>query len=370
MDIFKAFFSQNNIKEEICTGHKGVPIDIITKVKNSICKITIEKEKGLLYGTGFFLRVSDSLKFIFTNYHIVNPNLRNKNIKIEIWNKKMMNININFNNRIIKYFERPKDITIIEIKETDDIYKDIEFLDYDNNYFNHGYKIYKNVDIFSIEHPFGKGAVCASGTILNIKGYEFDHNISTDIGASGSPIILINDNINFIQVIGIHKYSDLKNKINVGTFIGEILNEINKNINLKDKNENFFKSDMNTDYKDVKKDLKLINLKKENNNSFLQKDYHQISNINKISDNINEYKNKITLIIVDSQNKRIKINCDYNITVKELKKYIKEKIGIPESDGIVLIYNGNFLENEDLLIYYNISDYSEVCFLGKFGTYY
>ena len=341
MDIFKAFFSQNNIKEEICTGHKGVPIDIITKVKNSICKITIEKEKGLLYGTGFFLRVSDSLKFIFTNYHIVNPNLRNKNIKIEIWNKKMMNININFNNRIIKYFERPKDITIIEIKETDDIYKDIEFLDYDNNYFNHGYKIYKNVDIFSIEHPFGKGAVCASGTILNIKDYEFDHNISTDSGASGSPIILINDNINLIQAIGIHKYSDLKNKINVGTFIGEILNEINENINLKGESENFFKSDIITDYKDIKKDLKLINSQKENNDLFLQKDYHQISNINKITDNINEYKNKIPLSIKDSQNKKIKINCAHNMTVNELEEYIKKKVGIPESKEFRFIYKGD-----------------------------
>ena len=41
---------------------------------------------------------------------------------------------LEFKNRIRKYMEQPKDISIIEIKESDEIYEDIEFLDYDLNY--------------------------------------------------------------------------------------------------------------------------------------------------------------------------------------------------------------------------------------------
>ena len=87
----------------------------------------------------------------------------------------------------------------------EDIFKDIEFLDYDTNYNQKGYSIYKDVDIFSVQHPFGDDAACASGKISAINGYEFNHKIPTEQGSSGCPIILLNQNINLIQVIGIQK---------------------------------------------------------------------------------------------------------------------------------------------------------------------
>ena len=68
---------------EAYTGHKPVPVKIITKVLGSICKITVETDKGKLYGTGFFMNYSDSLKCLLTNYHVINPSLENENIKIE-----------------------------------------------------------------------------------------------------------------------------------------------------------------------------------------------------------------------------------------------------------------------------------------------
>ena len=49
----------------------------------------------------------------------------------------------------------------------------------------------------------------------------------TEHGSSGCPILLLNSNVNFIQVIGIHKKGDSESGINRGTFIGEIINEIN-----------------------------------------------------------------------------------------------------------------------------------------------
>ena len=77
------------------------------------------------------MRVLGSLKYLITCYHTINENDINKMISIEIWNKKRLNMTLN---RFIKFFKLPLDITAIEIKKTDDIYKDIEFLDYDPNY--------------------------------------------------------------------------------------------------------------------------------------------------------------------------------------------------------------------------------------------
>ena len=196
------------------TGHRGVDIDIIIKVRNSICKIVIKKGGEEHYGTGFFVKISDSLKYLITNYHNINPDIISENpeIEFEIWNKKK--IKLNLNNRETYYFKPPKDVTVIEIKYTDLLYDEIEFLDYDNNYKKNGYKIYKNIDVFTVEHPLGKGAVCASGTIVNINEFEFLHNITTDNGSSGSPVILLNNNINLIQVIGNHKSAKISKKIN------------------------------------------------------------------------------------------------------------------------------------------------------------
>ena len=124
---------------------------------------------------------------------------------------------LNISNCYIGYFEKLGDITIIQIKNSDSICKYIEFLGYDSNYIDNGYNIYKNTDIFTVQHPKGKDATCASGIIKDInffidsknnKIYEFDHDISTEPGSSGCPIILLNNIINLIQVIGIHKEGD------------------------------------------------------------------------------------------------------------------------------------------------------------------
>ena len=79
-----------------------------------------------------------------------------------------------------------------------------------------------------MEHPGGDDASCASGKIKDIyNNNEFEHDISTEVGSSGSPVILLNNNINLIRVIGIHKEGSDRGeiKINYGTFIGEILNK-------------------------------------------------------------------------------------------------------------------------------------------------
>ena len=221
---------ENDMKDESLTGHKQMPLKSTDKVKKAICKIIIINEGGKsLYATGFFIRISNALKGLITNYHVLNPNVIHLKIVVEIHDQKNMILNIT--NRYVKYLEKPKDITFIEIKDNDYIYKEIEFLNYDNNYIHNGYIIYKDVDVFSIQHPLGKDAACASGKIIYIDGFEFLHKISTQYGSSGSPIILLNNNINIILVIGIHKKGGKKN--NCGTFIGELIREINEELNKK-----------------------------------------------------------------------------------------------------------------------------------------
>ena len=272
---------EENKKDEANTGHKGVPIKISIKVMKSICKITIKyksKEKKNKTGTGFFMKIFDSLNYLITNYHVINPKETDEIIEIEIHNQK--NMTLNLENRNIIYIEKPKDITAIEIKETDEIYDDIEFLNYDMNYKHNGYSMYKGADILTVGHPNGDDAACASGTIIEIYDYEFDHNISTEDGSSGSPIILLNNNINLIQVIGIHKNADNITKLNGGTFIGELFKEINFNSEKNDKtNESQIK---------LKKEKSLN--KNNENNYIIAGIYINDKNINKDIRIINSYE--------------------------------------------------------------------------------
>ena len=116
--------------DEIIIGSKPIPVKIVIKVMKAICKIRIDTKEGIAHGTGFFMNYSDSLKCLMTNYHVINPNVENENIEIEIHNKKIMKLK--FKGRYTKYIEKPKDMALIEIKESDEIYNDIIFLDYDN----------------------------------------------------------------------------------------------------------------------------------------------------------------------------------------------------------------------------------------------
>ena len=166
-------------------------------------------------GTGFFMIIND-IKYLLTNYHVINKNLIDKIINIEIYNNKKIEIIKNMNYRNIKFYEY-LDITIIEIKESDYIIKDIDFLDYDLNYIR-GYEQYRNIDVFSLQYT-NKGIEVAMGKIIDIiDNYDFKHSIDTEYGASGSPIIIPNT----LKVIGIHKQSDKYEPINYGSFIGEI----------------------------------------------------------------------------------------------------------------------------------------------------
>ena len=115
-------------KENILSGYPNVisyecTKKIMEQMSKNICKIKIGEEQG----TGFFCKIpfpdiNNMLSVFITNNHIINDErLYDNNLKININIEEENEIReINLNNRI-KYTNEEYDITIIEIKENDNI---------------------------------------------------------------------------------------------------------------------------------------------------------------------------------------------------------------------------------------------------------
>ena len=170
--------NSQNRKDELGTGHKQVPLRLANKLSKSICKITyINEDNKKVYGTGFFM-IYNSKKCLISVYHVINSNLENENIEIEIYNKKK--INLKLNSRYIKFFKKPIDISVVEIKDIDGINEEIEYLNHDLIYKVGGYLQYNKKDILSLGYPFGEELSTGNDKIININGFEFEHNIPTE----------------------------------------------------------------------------------------------------------------------------------------------------------------------------------------------
>ena len=74
-----------------------IPMELAINLMVSVCKIITEKSKG----TGFFMQDEKSNKYLVSNYHVINHEV--KNIKIGLHNKKEYHLNLS--NRYIKYLQ-------------------------------------------------------------------------------------------------------------------------------------------------------------------------------------------------------------------------------------------------------------------------
>ena len=253
------------------------------------------------------------IKVFITNNHAINKDLLYQNnfqLKLDI---KAENLNkiINLDNRL-KYTNEKYDVTIIEIKEEDNIQnfleldeiilKDILFDD------NHN-KEYEKKSMYILQYPNTELSV--SFGILDFiyydKTYEFAHRCSTNKGASGSPILNYQN-----KVIGIHKKG--LNNYNLGTFLNYPIKEfintvlfpkfgINNNLKLPTNiaNKKLFKSPL------IDNSLTVINEDSElnfsNNNSNFINDEKSIKEIQ----NFPQPKTEMNFI-----NKNININTKNN----------------------------------------------------------
>ena len=273
--INKSGYESSKIKENYDGDTAKVPVNDIPKIIKSICKVIYKENNILFQGTGFFMLIND-IKYLITNYHNIKENLISQIINIEIFNNHKISMKLDINNRHIQFFKNI-DITIIEIKESDDIIKDIDFLNYDLNYIG-GYEQYKNMDIFTLEYSKDEIDVI-TGKIKDIlNDFEFKHNIHTEQASSGSPIILSNS----LKVIGIHKEGDRDAPINYGSFIGEIFKEYKyfKNIQNIDINNNYIIGEIYISKDNIGVDIRIINSYEE---------YYREINIKDIKE---EYKNE------------------------------------------------------------------------------
>ena len=183
-----------------------------------------------------------------------------------------------------------------------DLCSHIKFLFLDLNY-KMGYNIYLKKDIYLLGYPYGKDIELSKGQITNIGENEFKHDCSTDNGLSGSPIILSSNN----AVIGIHKAGIIKEKINVGTFLGTIFNQ-NDCILSNDNQEQKIVINISSSLKKKsKRNKKMHNKNSKNSKSYANIILNDKKEYSTQSKRKNNYDNKIISEFYIKKKKKIKI---------------------------------------------------------------
>ena len=161
-------------EKNIVNALDDIPIDIFEKIlkqmKKSICKIEFNNGGN---GTGFFCIIPfpdkcHQLKVLITNFHVIKKEdiLKDNKIKFTIDNKLNFEIKNNEYRKI--YSNEELDVTIIEIKENDNI--DMEsFLEIDDKILEENPNdAYKGKSIYLIGYPEGEKQRFANGLLKDI----------------------------------------------------------------------------------------------------------------------------------------------------------------------------------------------------------
>jgi len=208
------------------TKYSGNPMEF-EKLKlignNSVFKIKYkyDTEKNNLYntiiGTGLFVKLpnKEPIYGLMTCNHIFSKSVLKLNFKFKIYlNNKEKEIKLDesyFNGTYFIFTSPLLDITFIQL--SDDLIaglgldKDEHFLIPCRNYEN----IF-NESVHAFQYPKDGKCKYADGKVQSLFGFDFLHNVSTDEGSSGSPLI----NNNF-EIIGIHKLKNEEKELNIAT---------------------------------------------------------------------------------------------------------------------------------------------------------
>lgn len=138
-------------------------------MENSICKITLKKEKET--GTGFLckIRFPDSchlLPVLITCNHVLDKNyIKNNKIEFSIKDESYF-YSLLMDDLRIKYTNVGRDVTIIEIKEKDGLNFD-SFLEIDESIYMENIPkiVYKNKPIYILHYEYGKKVKHSIGRI-------------------------------------------------------------------------------------------------------------------------------------------------------------------------------------------------------------
>ena len=336
---------------------------IVEQMEKCICKIKINNKQG----TGFFCKIpfpdkNKILPVLITNNHILDENeLSENNVEMQLFIKAEEDIKrINLNKRM-KYTNEEYDISIIEIKEKDDIKN---YIDLDDNIANDINNVNINRDfkhklLYILQYPNGQLSL-SFGILSDIyedkkNEFNFNHKCSTEYGSSGAPILNLDNN----KIIGIHKEGNKPNNYNIGTFINYPIKDfIQKYYYNKDNSEilkylikNLF---LKKELSSLKKSLKFVNgflinraiIQKLNeyyninetihflNNNYLLKgaNYQNFNSIyTKINNYLNIHQNNYTRNIEKEKIKFSQQDKEFNI------KYINKNNNLAYIDNFELI---------------------------------
>ena len=342
---------------------------VIQQMEKNICKIKTDKDQG----TGFFCKIpfpdmNNMLPVIITNYHIIDEKILEKGqLNIKIKEEKKSRI-MNLNNRI-KFTNKDYDITIIELKDNDDINN---YLELDDNIMN---DILNNDDlnedyvdktIYIIQYPEGELSV-SYGVLDKIfvdKKYNFNHKCCTRRGSSGSPILGINN-----KIIGLHKGA-YNNQYNKGLFLNYPIKEFVKLHSKTNKSlfqpiikiqNNFVNRDNNIDDDVQNENIFINNLSNKINlidEQFTSKTLKFNLNSDIIETEKGQDKNKnINFFVRNINDENLSFNLPLNTSVLDLKKRIAERIEFTiKIDEERLILNGRNMEDSKTLEFYNLQE--------------
>lgn len=207
-------------------------IDILNQQKKCCCKIESKST-----GTGFFCKIilPDSLKILpvlMTCNHVLDEFdiQKGKYINYSLDNNKIKYTILVDESRLV-YTNPIIDFTIVQLRKNE--YLDIDaFLNIEDEVFKgKPSKDFCEKSIYLFHYPKGDKSVFSSGMLLSIsedKG-EINHNLGTESGSSGGPLINFKNN----KLIGIHKGTKIGKNYNLGNFIKPVIEDFFKNNDVK-----------------------------------------------------------------------------------------------------------------------------------------
>ena len=201
----------NDLKDSIEPVNIESTTRILDQMMNCICKIKLKER----IGTGFFCKIpfrKETINVLMTNYNFLNEKdfKDNKKLNISLYDEKEI-VEIELEQERETYFNKEYDVTLIELRNEDNIK---HYLELDDNLFQDNQEIkYKDKSIYILHYPNGTNAAVSYGILNNIDKYYINHKCSIDIYSSGSPILNLKNN----KVIGIHNKSSVNH--NIGTLL-------------------------------------------------------------------------------------------------------------------------------------------------------
>ena len=222
-------------------------LEELEKIKKQMLSGVCKIKDGKSNGTGFFIKIIDKknnnrkIGALITNAHVLGKNDIGKDediITYELNNKKNYIKGMKDRKR---YIDEILDITIIEIKEQDEIkdeqYLELEDIENDSLYKTESKQTfletkYKDLPpIYAIGYPTDQKITVSFGNINNIiiDKTAFIHSCDTDSGSSGSPIFSKES----FKVFSVHTGYYLNNSKNTSVLIFDAIKKfLNINDNL------------------------------------------------------------------------------------------------------------------------------------------